>query len=418
MADALQQLSEYVQTLNPAVVVEINPAGITGANRSWENGIDHARLLKFTESFWSEENNPAAYHADGRLVSKIRSYKLARTYNNVLLTHFTKTDPLALAEDLTFNQTIGYVGENPLSPDMLSHIDFYRKNRDNYVDSEDVTPVAVFRSYASLTYNNAHSQLSTILVEQALIQSGIPFALIFDEHLQDLSKYKVLILPNSECLSDEQLSQIRRYVNGGGGLIVTEQSGLYDEWRRTRTEPGLQGLVDGQSVGSDYQEEVKSATIAPGAVVRKQVGPGRVAYIPAIPFDGVMPPMEPYFAITNIFWKRPRNWRDIIEAIRWAAGDHLPLILDGPEFLVANCTTQTRNQRFFIHLVNYNAKQVPVLTAIRAQFPLPNNKKAVKATLYTPETDVARPLEFINENGGVKFTLPEMRIYALIALQW
>jgi hypothetical protein len=418
MADALQQLSEYIQSLNPEVVVEINPAGITGGNRSWEAGIDHARLLKFTESFWSEEDDPPSYQADGRLISKIRSYKLARTYNNVLLTHFNKPDSLALAEDLAFNQTMGYVGDNPLSPDILRYINFYRNNRDSYAGSEDVTPVAVLRSYASLTYNNAHSQLSTVLVEQTLIQSGIPFALIFDEHLRNLAKYKVLILPNSECLSDEQLSLIRRYVDEGGGLIVTEQTGLYDEWRRTRTEPGLRGLVDGQSVGSDYQERVKSKAVTAGAITRKQIGPGRVAYVPALPFDGVQPPPQPYFEITNIFWKRPKNWKALVETIRWAAGDQLPLTLDGPEFLVANCTSQPRNQRFFIHMVNYNAVHTPVLTTIQTQVALPKDKKALKVTLHTPESGIARSLDFTNENTGARFTIPEMRTYALIALQW
>jgi hypothetical protein len=417
MADALQQLSEYVKSLNPEVVVEINPAGITGGNRPWEAGIDHARLLKFTESFWSEEDDPPAFYADGRLVSKIRSYKLARTYNNVLLTPFTTPGSLSLAEDLAFNQTLGYLGESPLSPDILRHIEFYRKNRDSYAGSEDVTTVAVLRSYASLTYNNSRAQLSAILVEQALIQSGIPFALIFDEHLQNLAKYKVLVLPNSECLSDEQLSLIRRYVAGGGGLIVTEQTGLYDEWRRARIVPGLQGLVDRQSLGSAYQEEVVSKAVAPGAVTRKQVGPGRVAYVPALPFDGALPPAQPYFEITNIFWKRPKNWKDVIAAIRWAAGDQVPLSLDGPEFLVANCTSQIQNRRFFVHLVNYNAKLIPSLTAIQTKVALPENRKALKVTLYSPESDAARPLDFNNEGNVANFAVPEMRSYALIAIQ-
>ena len=67
-------------------------------------------------------------------------------------------------------------------------------------------------------------------MEQALIQAKVPFHLIFDEHLHQLSpsKCKVLILPDSECLSDDQLALIRRFVEAGGGLIATEDAGLYD----------------------------------------------------------------------------------------------------------------------------------------------------------------------------------------------
>jgi len=54
--------------------------------------------------------------------------------------------------------------------------------------------VALLRSYASIAYHQSRAQLSAILFEQALIESKIPFDLIFDEHLADLSKYRVLIL--------------------------------------------------------------------------------------------------------------------------------------------------------------------------------------------------------------------------------
>ncbi len=417
MADALQQVSEYARSLNPEVAIEINPGGINGENRPWTSAIDHSRLLKFTESFWSEERDMPTYNPDGRLISKIRSYKLARIYNNVLLT-YANHDPVGMAEALAFNQTLGFVGNNVFSPATLRYIDFYRKNKDMYLDSEDVTPVAVFRSYASLTYHNSRAQLSAILVEQSLIQSRIPFALIFDEHLHDLSKYKVLVLPNSECLSDEQIALIRRYVEGGGGLVVTEQSGLYDNWRRVRVQPGLSGLVEGQTSGVAYQEDVIDHVDDTGTPTRSKVGSGKVAYLPAIQFDGVMPPPEPYFWVSNIFWKRPKNWKDITDAVQWAAEDQIPLTLDGPDFLVANCTRQTRNQRFLVHLVNYDVVKTPTLSNLKVRVALPRNKKAQKVTLYAPDANDARSLDFTSDSSGTRFTVPEMKAYAMVSVQW
>ena len=325
MADALRQISEYAKSLNPEVAMETNPGGITGQNVPWELGVDHARILKFTQAFWSEEGNPPEFTADGRLISKIRSFKLARTYNNVLLTPMPN-GAVSLAESLAFNQAPGCFGSDPLPPEILNYIDFYRKNRGLYLESEDIGPVAVLRSYASLTYHNASAQLSAILVEQALIQSHIPFSLVFDEHLRDLSAYKVLILPNSECLSDEQLTLIRRYVDQGGGLVVNEQAGLYDEWRRLRVQPGLSELVDHQPTGSSYQQEVKPTSAIAGATLRKQVGRGRVAYLPAVEFDGPLPPTIPGFEILNPFWKRTENWKDIVDAMGWAANARCHLL--------------------------------------------------------------------------------------------
>ncbi len=417
MADALQQISEYAKSLNPEVAIEINPGGLDGENHTWLGGVDHTRLLKFTESFCSEEENLPAYHPDGRLVAKIRSYKLARAYKNVLLTSDLANNPVALAETLAFNQTLGSLGADPLLPETLRYIEFYRKNRDLYLESEDVAPVAVFRSYASLTYHQAHAQLSAILTEQALIQSRIPFVLIFDEHLRNLAGYKVLILPNSECLSDEQISLIRRYVEGGGGLVVTEQAGLYDEWRRARTQPGLSGLVEGQFSGSEYQEDVKSQLNSPGTAARKQAGRGRVAYLPSLEFDGALPPPEPYFTITNRFWKRPINWKEITDAVCWAAGDPIPFTVDGPEFLVANYTCQPRNRRYLIHLVNYNTTKVPSLADIQVRVETSRNEKTHRVTLYAPDSNNAQPLDFSNHGYSTTFTVPELRTYALIAVQ-
>ncbi len=397
--------------------MEINPGGLNGENHTWMAGVDHSRVLKFTESFWSEEANPQAFHTDGRLVSKIRSYKLARTYKNVLLASDIANNPVALAETLAFNQTIGCVGLDAILPVTDKYIEFYRKNRDLYLDSEDVAPVAVFRSYASLTYHQARTQLSAILMEQALIQSRIPFALVFDEHLHNLADYKVLILPNSECLSDEQIALIRRYVEDGGGLVVTEQAGLYDEWRRVRTQPGLNGLAEGQLTGSEYQEKVNSQLNSLGAAVHKQTGKGKVAYIPSLEYDGELPPPEPYFTITNRFWKRPNNWKEIVDAVNWVVKDPIPFTVDGPEFLAANYTYQPLKRRYYIHLVNYNAANVSFIAGIHTRVKLSPNQKVHGVTLYAPDSNDAHSLDFSNNGYSATFTVPELRAYALIAVQ-
>ncbi|MGD0580118.1 MAG: hypothetical protein ABSC08_14450, partial [Bryobacteraceae bacterium] len=128
MADALRQMALYAKSLNPEVAIEVNPHGITGGNRAWEAGIDHSRILKWTEAFWTEEDPQPSYTADGRLLSRIRSYKLARAYRNVLMSYISD-DPVAMAESLAFNQTIGFAGSGRLTPDMVRYIAFYRGNR-------------------------------------------------------------------------------------------------------------------------------------------------------------------------------------------------------------------------------------------------------------------------------------------------
>jgi hypothetical protein len=416
MADALRQMAEYVRSLNPNVAIEINPHGITGGNRAWENAVDHARLLTSTDVFWTEEENPCVYLPDGRLIGKIRSYKLARAFHNILLAYITD-NPVAMAECLAFNQTVGFAGSAPIPPAMLQHVAFYRKNRELYLGTEDVATVGVLRSHASLTYHHARAQLSAILAEQALIQSRTPFHLVFDEPLPDLSKLQVLVLPDSECLSDEQLAQIRTFVENGGSLVAIGQAGLYDEWRRLRSEPGLKGLVEGQTRAPDYEEEVQE-TMATGTPTRKSYGKGRVAYIPGLQFDGPLPEAEAYFNISNQFWKRPRNWEEFVASVRWAADGHVPLEIAGPDFLVANLVEQSARQRRLIHLVNYDARNTPSIASVRCTLALPSGKVAKDVKMYEVAADVPRALSFSPGPSSVSFTIPEVKTYAVIAVSW
>jgi hypothetical protein len=417
MADALEQMHDYALSLNPKVALEINPGGITGRNTAWESGIDHSRLLKFTKAYWSEEEGPVGYHPDSSFVSKIRSYKLARAYSNILLAYI-EDDALAFSEALAFNQTPGFVGVYPLSPTTSEHLDFYRQNRDIYDESEDLANVAVLRSYASLTYNNAGVQLSTELVEQTLIEGGVPFDLVFDDKLHDLTKYRVLILPNCECLSDGQLSLLRDYVERGGALVVIGQTGLFDEWRRVRIVPGLEGMVDGQEAALGYQENVLARSKRAAGTTRKNVGRGRVAYLAAMEFDGAAPPLPPYFSIGKEFWKRPRNWNDLLELVWWASDDQVPVRVKAPRGVVINYTCQPLKQRALVHVLNYDRSQAAVDQAIEVSVRLPNDRKARRGTVQAPGSKNAQELALETSGAMARFTLSNVKTYSVVKLEW
>lgn len=415
MADALRQMAAYAKSMNPEVVIEVNPHGITGGNRAWEAGIDHSRLLKLTQAFWTEESVDPGFSADGRLLSHIRSYKLARTYRNVLMTYISE-NPVAMAEALAFNQTIGFAGTAPLRPEMLRYIAFYRKNRELFTGSQDVTNVAVLRSYPSITYSQRNVQLATILVEQALIQGRIPFDLIFDEHLENLSKYRVLVLPETECLSDAQLASIRKFVASGGGLVATGQAGRYDQWRRLRVVPGLKDLIDSQPAAREYEEEVVTVEVG-GAPTRKDYEKGRVVYIPAVRFDGPLPEFGKYFQVDPRFWKLPKNARDLTDGVRWAARDDIPVEVSGPSYLVASAAEQPEKRRMMVHLVNYNAKNAPALDPVGVTCRIPTGQSAKEIRIYSPDLPEPQVVGMKSDGSKVSFAVP-VKTYSMAVIEW
>lgn len=417
MADALGQMASLIRSLNPEVAIEINYGGIAGDNSPWIRGTDHARLLPHTQVFWDESDTKPEFLPDGRIITSIRTYKMARAYRNVVLNYISVSE-VAMAECLAFNQTIGFAGESPLSPNMVNYISFYRRRRDLYVGAEDLAPVAVLRSYASTTYHSARSGLSAILVEQSLIQARIPFRLIFDEHLAGLSPATcaVLVLPNSECLSEEQLTAIRRYVEAGGGLVSTEQTGLYDSWRRIRVEPGLKGLAEGQASAM-----ARAGTDAPKpdlTALRKTYGRGRAAYIPVIEFDGPEPPDQPYFTLGPEFWKRPKNWNDLVDAVSWAASNKLPVQVAGPEFLGMNLVEQSTKRRRIIHLVNYNAERSPSPGNIVIRCATPEGKAATAVRFYSPDLENDKALDFHIQGAEAVFAVSALNVYGVVVVSW
>ena len=67
----------------------------------------------------------------------------------------------------------------------------------------------------------------------------VPVQTLWDEHLIDGKDrgIKTLVLPCAACLSDEQISSIRHFVENGGSLIATFETGFYDEWGNKKSRP-------------------------------------------------------------------------------------------------------------------------------------------------------------------------------------
>jgi hypothetical protein len=58
-----------------------------------------------------------------------------------------------------------------------------------------------------------------------------------------LGAYRVLVLANVACLSDEQIRAIEEYVAHGGGLVATGATSIWDEHGRERQDFGLRDVL-------------------------------------------------------------------------------------------------------------------------------------------------------------------------------
>lgn len=361
LVESYGELTHWARALRPDILMECNP---NGAPNGIAPPLDQGRLLPCGEAFW-DEGVPRVGYDQGQLCTRIPTYKIARRLENMAFA-YTRT-PLAIAESLAFNRDcLGCVcwfeyGElrthpsikKPMADDLGPSIQFYHQRRDLFREGRVIADVAVLRSFPSQVFAGWQVAQLTHQAEQALIARRVPFQIIYDPQLNDLSRYRVLLLAGCVAMNDQQVEQIRRYVNEGGRLCVIGPLATHDGWNRPRPKPALDDLPSERVVRALPDEE-------PVAAVRRACVP-------------------------------------------------LSLTVDGPDGLC--CEFVEQSGRRLVHLVNYHDEQ-PV-HEIRVQLHLPAGKHATSVVLASPEHTEDRTLPYQQQDGAVSFTVPEVGVYEI-----
>jgi hypothetical protein len=168
----------------------------------------------------------------------------------------------------------------------------YRRDRENF-----------WKSVEGLSeIQNAENLLTDVLFDEAVT-------------VERLAAYPVVLLPNVSCLSDAQCEALRAYVHGGGHLLATQETSLYDEWGDRRENFGLADLFGVEFIDSGYgtqlyiprKDELRAALgrvvgfIGPSANVRlREGGEGELLFSrPSVPnFNGVAVDYDDYTSDT------------------------------------------------------------------------------------------------------------------------
>ena len=413
MADFLREVTEYARSLNPEVAIDVNPHGLFGVNRAFNVALWHPWFMKYTEIIWTEEINHADYDERGVLISKIRSYKMGRTLDNFILT--STGSARMLAENLAFNQTLGYISlrgkGSPRYNINKKYYDFYQANRQLYTGTRNREDAALLRSYHTMAYDNHRAELEMSMFEQAMIQQHVPFDIIFDEQMDDLSRYKVLVLVGQNNLSDKHIQRIGKFVEAGGGLVVTGSTSRYDQWGRRRPRPGLAPVlgiektwVPGRGPEQSFSNKVKIT------------GGGRMAYLPEI----IPPDTEQAENWKGSWdgdswegtWILPSNRRELAWAVRQAAGGRLSLEIDVPDWVAVEQVE--KEGLILIHLVNY--RQGNILSNLAVDVRIDDGKRVGGVRVISPDREGSRELKYQIEGGRCRFTVPVLEVYDVVVI--
>lgn len=390
----LAECARFVRKLNKEVVIEVNPHGLVGSNRMWEAGINHPELMQYTNVIWTEDQNNPRWE-NGVAIGKFRHYKLGRTTDNFIMTGNHK--PNDFAENLALNRTIGSLGKSVPEGVRKQYLDFWLANHDLYTNVQGAEKVAVLRSYPSMAYNTLETQVAVNMAEQALQQSQIPFDIIFDQQINKLSKYSVLVLANQESLSDEVIDHLKAFAASGGGLVITGNTGKYDGWRRLRK----QSMPETMLAEEDNKIDVDSFSENLYSFNYKK---GRVIYIPEL----IHPGGEIKLGFESN-WYMPENADELESAVYWAAGESLPLVVQGPEWI--GVSQDKQEGRDIIHLFSYNTENS--IGGISLEY----TGKIKNAWGISPDEKGKSALSFSERNGITSLKIGNLQVYKIIVLE-
>ena len=243
-----QKLRDAIKERDPRVEVTFNGPGPEIAMPGRDNGINFVpeppHLNPQTDYAFTEAGS-GGEHADWtKGIAHPKPFRV--TFNNA----FSVLDPFDVDEvRARVGRTLA-IGGMPYRYDRTSvngepdHVFINRwgeifkeiKEKIPYIKgAEPLKYVGIVSSEPTMFYRgrsdrscHAHDLLGSLRMLDAL---HIQHAVIADWNLHPdfLKPYALVILPNTGCMSDAQVAAVREYVRGGGSLLATAESSLFDE---------------------------------------------------------------------------------------------------------------------------------------------------------------------------------------------
>jgi hypothetical protein len=138
---------------------------------------------------------------------------------------------------------------------------WHKANEEFLFDRTPVASVGVVWSQANSNWFGRDE--TSLMVEQpwrgimnALVRARIPFIPVNADHIdREAAQLLSLVLPNFGAMTDAQVISVKRFVAGGGGLLATGESSLYDNYGDRRPDYAL-----GDLFGAHVEEKPKAGS--------------------------------------------------------------------------------------------------------------------------------------------------------------
>jgi hypothetical protein len=366
----VEEMRKFVRGLNSEAVVAANFGVPAPYNVADTLGVNDSQSLREVDISLAENGNFPTM-SDGRMVTQILAHKQGRATGTVIVpSHWKLADAnevnlklpdkaadvkLTLAESAAFGgRCVGatwacrpieagrrtLLERDDIRAAVKQYNAFFAKHEQLFVSAKCAGRVATYRNFASQAFTHDAFTRSVLGMEQALIHHHVPFKALFAEDLRDLAGTRhaqVLVLANVLCMSDEEIANVRAFVNAGGSLFATGLTSLYDQDRRQRRNYGLADVF-GVSFAEVKEKEIYRTA--------------RTIFVPrtleAAPYNHLNYQLRP---------ELPAGHADLVGFVRELDADAAMFTLEGAEFVGTDI--QHVPDGILLHLVNYDNTAPP-----------------------------------------------------------
>ena len=130
---------------------------------------------------------------------------------------------------------------------------WHAANADHLTGTKSLARVGLYQSRTTTLHAGATATAKAQVhafrgAYRLLLEGRVPFGYVSDERMGDadvaeqLAGFDVIVMPNVACLSDVEAAALDAFVERGGTLIATGETGTYDEHGRRRSEFALKSL--------------------------------------------------------------------------------------------------------------------------------------------------------------------------------
>lgn len=269
---------------------------------------------------------------------------------------------------------------------------------------------------------------------------------------QDLSKYDLIILPNTACLSELEEGRIKSYVENGGNIITTYDTSYYDELGRQREHLLLKDVLGIEKViGTEYYRcdhiEIEESAVTKG--IDRPLIPAPNLHMKVVPSENTrifmkyrkkqpssycdLPPKTdyPFMTLKELGKGKAVMITGNIDATyeNFRFPEHFTIMNNVVDILSArdvivderittlNVNIRKKDNVKVIHLINHTSygsrpiKNIITLSDLKLSIILDEEPSSIKALRTN------RVLPFSFDGRCIMVTIPEIREYEILILE-